>query len=337
MSIYNGERYLNESIESIINQTFKDFEFIIIDDGSTDKSNQIINSYNDSRIKLLENNKNIGLTKSLNKGLELCKGEFIARMDGDDISLPIRLEKQVNYMEKNKNVDVCGSWSMTIGKSVGEIRKYPRNHEEIRCQLLLNNIMCHSSVIIREKSISEGNIRYNPSLLYAQDFYFFVRMINDYRFSNIPDVLIRYRIHDNQIAEKKKNEQKLIANSIIKKQLKKLSINPSKEEFEIHNNLIELKINQSKDLILKAEKWMLKIIKNNDKINIYDNKKLKLYFNYIWLRLSNAYAGLGLWSVKTYFKSDLNNCYLNNLQYPVGYLNICYLNNLHFSVGYLNN
>ena len=315
MSIYNGERYLKESIESIINQTLKDFEFIIIDDGSTDKSNKIINSYNDSRIKLLENNKNIGLTKSLNKGLELCKGEFIARMDADDISLPIRLEKQVNYMEKNKNVDVCGSWSMTIGKRVGEIRKYPSNHEEIRCQLLLNNIMCHSSVIIREKRISEGNIRYNPSLLYAQDFDFFVRMINDYRFSNIPEVLIHYRIHDNQIAEKKKNEQNLIANSIIKEQLKKLSINPSMEELEIHNNLIELKINQSKDLILKSEKWMLKIIKNNDKINIYDNKKLKLYFNYIWLRLSNAYAGLGLWSVKTYFKSDLNNYYLNNYSY----------------------
>lgn len=315
MSIYNGERYLKESIESIINQTFKDFEFIIIDDGSTDKSNKIINSYNDSRIKLLENNKNIGLTKSLNKGLELCKGEFIARMDADDISLPFRLEKQVNYMEKNKNVDVCGSWSMTIGKIVGEIRKYPSNHEEIRCQLLLNNIMCHSSVIIREKSISEGNIRYNPSLLYAQDFDFFVRMINDYSFANIPEVLIHYRIHDDQIAEQKKNEQNFTANSIIKEQLKKLSINPTNEELILHNNLIELKIKQSKDLLLQSEKWMLKIIKNNDKVNFYENKILKLYFNYIWLRLCNAYAGLGLWSVKTYFKSDLNNYYLNNYSY----------------------
>lgn len=315
MSIYNGEIYLKESIESILDQTFKDFEFIIIDDGSTDKSEKIIKSYNDSRIKFLKNNKNIGLTKSLNKGLELCKGDFIARMDADDISLPVRLEKQLDYMNKNKNVDICGSWSMTIGQKFGEIRKCPINHEEIKCQLLLNNIICHSSVIMRKKSISKEGIRYNESYLYAQDFDFFVRMINQFRFSNIPEVLIRYRIHDNQIAEKKKNEQNLIANSIIKKQLKKLLINPTKEELELHNNLIELKINQSKDLILKSEKWMLKIIKNNAKVNIYDNKTLKLYFNYIWLRLCNAYAGLGLWSLKTYFKSDLNNYYLNNYSY----------------------
>ncbi len=109
MSVYNGEKYLREAIDSILNQTFKDFEFLIIDDGSTDSSADIIRSYTDFRIRLIQNEKNIGLTRSLNKGLKLAKGEYIARMDVDDISLPIRFEKQVSFLDKYEDVKLVGS------------------------------------------------------------------------------------------------------------------------------------------------------------------------------------------------------------------------------------
>ena len=101
MSVYNGEKYLREAVESILNQTFRDFEFIIIDDGSTDSTNEIIRSYSDCRIRLLENEENIGLTKSLNKGIDQCRGEYIARMDGDDVSLQQRFSKQLEYLINN--------------------------------------------------------------------------------------------------------------------------------------------------------------------------------------------------------------------------------------------
>ena len=115
MSVFNGERYLIKAIDSILNQTFKDFEFIIIDDGSMDSSNAIIRSFDDPRVRLIENEKNIGLTKSLKKGIDLCRGEYIARMDGDDISLPERLKKQVEFMDHNRGVGISGTWKRSIG------------------------------------------------------------------------------------------------------------------------------------------------------------------------------------------------------------------------------
>src|SRR6266498_4162605 len=114
MSVYNGERYLSEAIDSIINQTFADFEFVIINDGSTDSSREIINAYRDPRIRLVDNSQNIGLPKSLNLGLALARGEYVARQDADDISHPTRFEKQVEYLDDHGEVVVLGTrvWNM---------------------------------------------------------------------------------------------------------------------------------------------------------------------------------------------------------------------------------
>ncbi len=110
MSVYNGDMYLKEAIESILNQTFTDFEFLIINDGSIDKSEKVIKSYSDKRIRYYKNSKNLGLAASLNKGVGLSKAKYLARMDGDDVSYPNRLEKQVNFMDVNPEIDVCGTW-----------------------------------------------------------------------------------------------------------------------------------------------------------------------------------------------------------------------------------
>ena len=132
MPVYNGEKYLKEAIESILNQTFKDFEFLIINDGSTDNSVKIIQSFNDLRIRLIHNESNIGLIKTLNKGLKLSNGKYIARMDCDDVSLPKRLSVQINFMEKHPEIGVCGSWVKIIGLEQKFINKYPQKHEEAR-------------------------------------------------------------------------------------------------------------------------------------------------------------------------------------------------------------
>ena len=114
MPVYNGERYLREAIDSILNQTFKDFEFLIINDGSTDLSVEIIESYADKRISLAHNGQNLGLITTLNRGFDLACGEYIARMDCDDISLPDRLEKQVVFMDNHPEIGICGSWVSAI-------------------------------------------------------------------------------------------------------------------------------------------------------------------------------------------------------------------------------
>ena len=117
MSVYNGEKYLQEAIDSILEQTFKDFEFLIINDGSTDKTGEILESYHDLRIKIINNEKNIGLTKSLNKGLKLARGEYIARQDADDISMPERLEKEVEFLETHQDYAVVGAFAKIINKN----------------------------------------------------------------------------------------------------------------------------------------------------------------------------------------------------------------------------
>ena len=151
MSVYNGDRYLREAIDSILNQTLDNFEFIIIDDGSTDASNQIIKSYRDPRLKMVKNKENIGLTKSLNIGIGLCCGEYIARMDADDISLPKRLEIQYKFMDDHPEVGICGTLNRGIENNKVGISKYPEDHDSIYCMLLFQNVFDHSTLMMSKK------------------------------------------------------------------------------------------------------------------------------------------------------------------------------------------
>ena len=137
MPVYNAERHLSESIKSILNQSFSEFEFLIINDGSSDGSREIIKSFNDSRIVLHDNNRNFGLTKSLNIGLNLAKGRYIARMDADDISYQNRLEKQYQFMENNPDIGFCGTWYKKIGDS-SKILKTPINPEKIKMRSFID-------------------------------------------------------------------------------------------------------------------------------------------------------------------------------------------------------
>ena len=147
MAVYNGEKYLREAIESILDQTYTNFEFLIINDGSSDRTEEIILSYNDKRIRYIKNEQNLKLIASLNKGLDLAKGEFIARMDADDISLPERLEKQINFLEKHPEIGLLGSWVRTLGLTNNRNIIFKQGHNTIRIQLLFNNFFHHPSVV----------------------------------------------------------------------------------------------------------------------------------------------------------------------------------------------
>ena len=147
MSVYNGEKYLKEAIDSVLSQTFKDFEVLIINDGSIDKTSKILKTYKDPRIRIINNKKNIGLTKSLNKGLKLARGEYIARMDDDDVSKPNRLEKQFEFMEKNSKYAVVGSFIEIIDSKGNLSNKVERpiKPKDIGERLLKGSCIFHGS------------------------------------------------------------------------------------------------------------------------------------------------------------------------------------------------
>lgn len=208
MPIYNSSLYLKESIESVLNQTFEDFEFIIIDDGSTDNSFDIIKTYQDKRINLQGlNHDYIG---SLNHGMRLAKGKYIVRMDSDDKMLPYRLQKQFNFMESNPEITVCGCWFQTFGIN-NNIYQLETKHDDIICNMLSGNPMCHPSVIMRADILSsifynKGKDIYDKSFIYAEDYKLWYDIIKEGQLlANIPEVLMLYRCSDKQSSRKECN------------------------------------------------------------------------------------------------------------------------------------
>jgi len=206
MGAYNSEKYISEAIESILNQTYKNFEFIIIDDCSTDKTNMIIRKYavKDNRIKLIKNSNNMGLTYCLNKGIKIAKGKYIARMDTDDIALPSRLEKQFSYLENHKDVVVLGSCAFDIdenGKIIQE-RNVPKYNKDIVNLIKLVDPMIHPTVMFRKKEINIiGN--YNKDFKLSQDYELWFRCVaSGYKMQNLPDKLLYYRIDNSYLKRK---------------------------------------------------------------------------------------------------------------------------------------
>lgn len=218
MPVYNAEHYLNDSIESVLNQTLSEFEFIIIDDGSTDNSKQIIQSYNDERIKLVENKHDfIG---SLNKGIKLSKAPFIARMDADDIMMKDRLKIQYEYMINNPDIDVCGSNFIRFGNGKEEICCLETRSRILKVLLLTQNPLANPTTIIRKKTI-ETLLKLNPKgpyreeYIYAEDYKLWCELVEQgAKLSNITDILLKYRTSATQIVNLKRRQMLKITKKI---------------------------------------------------------------------------------------------------------------------------
>ena len=196
MSVYNGEEFLKESIESILNQTFADFEFIFIDDGSTDASEEIVHSFSDPRLVVVQQ-ENIGLTKSLNKGLGLARGAYIARQDADDISVSNRFEKQVAYLDAHPEVAVVGGSVVRVDDKGNALRRlaFSRTHKKIKkCLYQGKNPLVHTTVMFRRQEIrSIGG--YDESFSVNQDYELWLRASEHFHLANLGDVLCHCRFH----------------------------------------------------------------------------------------------------------------------------------------------
>jgi len=215
MPVFNCEKYLDESINSILNQTYRDFEFFIINDGSTDNSEKIIKNYQkkDDRINLLTQN-NQGVTKSLNKGIRNCRGKYVARMDADDICAPKRFELQLEYLEKYPNTDIVGCMVSLIsekGKVIRSLDDLPLEDYQIKWNLIFGTPLIHPTLMIRRR-VFEDIGHYDQSLNVAQDIEFWRRLSHHIKFYNIPQRLFDLRIHKESTSSLFRNEQESIRN-----------------------------------------------------------------------------------------------------------------------------
>ena len=198
MTVYNGERHLRECMDSVLGQTFSDFEFLIIDDCGSDNSKDIINSYKDRRIRLIENDVNLGQVKSLNIGLDDARGEYIARMDQDDIIMKNRLDRQVDFLDRNKDISLVGAWGEVIdekGKIFTRARLPLRNEEIIGTALFCGYFLMHPSVTFRKDVVMDAG-KYDENITFSEDYDLWTRlMLKRRKLANMPEYLVRFRYH----------------------------------------------------------------------------------------------------------------------------------------------
>lgn len=226
MSVYNRSKYLREAIDSILGQTLTSFEFIVVDDGSTDRTWDILTEYanQDQRIVLLQNRKNLGLSQSLNKGLVLAQGNYIARQDADDVSMRERLATQIGYFEQQPRVGLLGTAYYVIDSQGQQrtVHRHPETDTEIRWQMLFHNAFCHSSVMFRRDFLNRESLFYDENLPYSQDYELWNRMLQQTSAANLKTPLVAWRKSDGAVSTTRREEQQRIATIISARQIKRL-------------------------------------------------------------------------------------------------------------------
>lgn len=237
LPVYNSEKYLASAINSILGQTFSDFNLYVIDDCSTDNSLSALQAYSDSRIKIVTNSQHRGISYSLNKGLSISKENLIFRMDADDISLPERLESQIQFMQKHPYIFACGSDTELIDEH-GRVYGYRETkHGDQRIKIALffgETSLAHPAVVMRASHIKKFHLQYSSNYLYAEDYELWCRCSHFSTYENISSPLIQYRRHHKSVSKAFSIQQRLSARKILKIYLNQLGLNPNPEEFNCH-------------------------------------------------------------------------------------------------------
>jgi glycosyltransferase involved in cell wall biosynthesis len=289
MPVYNAEKYLNEAIDSILNQTFADFEFVIINDGSTDQSEEIILSYQDARIKYFKNEVNLKLIKTLNRGLDLVAGKYVARMDADDISELNRLQVQFDFMESNPEVGIVGAGFINFKDKSTEISRvmYKPTHDEICFNQLYQIHLSHGTCMIRTEVLKINSLSFSLYYEHAEDFELFTRMSGFTKLANVQAYLYRVRHHEHEVSKLFADIQTQNSYRLIKREFEKIGYliaDNEIEDFILLNQYEYAKINAD---CAQLQSFLEKLIFENSKtknLNVnYFNDRLKfLWFNYCY-------------------------------------------------------
>jgi glycosyltransferase involved in cell wall biosynthesis len=289
LPVYNAAPFLREAIDSILAQAFTDFELLAIDDGSTDGSGAILASYTDARLRVVRHSENRGLIATLNEGLELATGEYVARMDADDISLPTRLSRQVAFMDSHPDVGLSGAWAKQIGEG-NRLMAKPLTHDAIRCDLLFDSAFIHPLVIFRRALLIKHDLRYGD-FRHAEDLHLWREAAALFSVANLPDVLLHYRMHSSSVTGDSAN-QAAITESLRRSDqitLSRLSIEPTDDELALHNLMrggVFLPIDA-------AEAWLTRLRDANRDAGVYPRDAFEAVIAQRWYHVCHGATGWG--------------------------------------------
>ena len=300
MSVYNEQEYIKDAVCSILKQTEPDFEFIIIDDCSTDDTVNIIKDINDDRIILIKNETNMGLTKNLNKALAVARGRFIARMDGDDIAMPERFATQVRYLDEHPDIMLVSCNTSTFGEQrlVSDITGSP---EELRCTMLLRPVLAHPGFMFRKELYDSYGFKYDEHFRSAQDYDFAARVTRKYKIGVTPEVLLMYRAHKGQVSQTPTLKQFGFADEVRMRLLEELEISPDEGEVQAYHKWV-LESDASLEEFMACINVLKRICQGNAHIKIVENNaktydrvilKKTLWYQYFkWMLRTNGRKNL---------------------------------------------
>lgn len=310
MLVYNGEKHLREAIDSVLNQSFKEFEFIIINDGSTDSSLDIINQYSDDRIRIINNITNLGIPRSRNIGLKEAQGEFLAWCDCDDLNFPDRFEEQINFLKANGKYIACGSWQLYSNGKKYLVHKTKKQPELVKAMLLFKPSIMNPTSMLRLSMINGNKLYYNTDLTIAEDHDLFLRCSMAFPLTNIQKVLVKYRASETSIIKKFKsqeNESDKIHNVIYTEALNYLGITPTKSDLLNHSLSCSDKKFASFIEFKSCYNWLITLKLKNIHTKMYNNKALnKVLANHFYI-ISKKASIYGLVTFKYYLKRSYIN------------------------------
>ncbi len=304
MPAYNAEPFMAQAIASVLAQTHQNWELLLINDGSTDHTRAIALSFADPRIRLIDNETNIGLTATLNKGIKLALGKYIARLDADDLAYPQRLAVQVAFMEAHPAVGMCGAWADQIdgaGQIMGEI-KVVVDQAAIQATLLFHNSFYHSTVMLRRELAQLG---YDPRFQIQEDFEFWVRLAKVTKLAVIPEKLIQYRVHGGNVTITKRQSALAHTEQIILQQLTELGLLPTKAELGLHQQIAHFDLGGSVEFFRLATDWLARLKQANDRTHRFDNPAFDQLLGRKWTTVAAHFTWLGRENLRALAHSPL--------------------------------
>jgi hypothetical protein len=306
MPAYNAAPHLTEALESILRQTFSDFEFVVVDDGSTDDTPSILRACADPRLSVLANERNFGVIGSLNRGLEAATGEFVARMDADDVALPKRLERQVNFLRNSPQIGLCGTWFETFGGARSAVVRPPTDPDDLAARLFYESPLGHPTVMFRRKLFEEHELRYSRECLHAEDFDLWTKVARVTKLANIPEVHLRYRWHDKQVTNLSKARQRQSVRGILLRQLRLLRPGVGEAECEMHVAIMTNQFSRAPGPgPEQVESWLLGLIGSNDQSKEgFPRRAFRRAIAVVWWRFCSSRASLpGV--LRAFYSSEL--------------------------------
>ena len=314
MPVYNAAPYIREAVESLLVQTYADFELIVVDDGSTDQSISIVEGFRDQRIVILKNECNSGIVFSRNRGTATACGRYIAPFDSDDIARMDKFEKQIAFLEKNPDFGMIGSWAYLIDENSTRLRKKWKVNappERIPAILLFRNYFVQSAMVIRREALPAGF--YTQDYDVVEDYKMWIDIARNFKVWNYPDYLLEYRVHQKSITQREKEKMEGRDIMIFKYIYRDLEIEPDSDTQSL---LTDLKYNRPSQNVLRLkhlEEFLLRVIDQNKKLEVYSQAQLiKAIFNR-WGKACFSSGNRTFRSILRFSTSKLNRQYLSAL------------------------